>query len=162
MPETFITGTPQVSQVNTVYTDPLARTYVCQKRVFGDNFLISDSIRDIKWKITSETREIAGYQCRRANAIIMDSVYVVAFYTDQIHISGGPESFAGLPGMILGVALPHDNLTWFATKVTLTTVPAASVVPPKRGKVYNRVGFEKAYHDAFKNNNYNYSLWFML
>jgi GLPGLI family protein len=48
---------------------------------------------------------IAGFNCRRANAMIMDSIYVVAFYTDEILTTGGPESFSGLPGMILGVAL---------------------------------------------------------
>jgi GLPGLI family protein len=31
----------------------------------------------------------------------MDSVFIVAFYTDQIVTSGGPESFNELPGMIL-------------------------------------------------------------
>jgi len=32
------------------------------------------------------------------------SIDVVAFYTDDIPVSGGPESFDGLTGMILQVA----------------------------------------------------------
>jgi GLPGLI family protein len=49
----------------------------------------------------------------------MDSIYVVAFYSDQIVVRGGPESFWGLPGMIMGVVLPHEYTTWYATKVYL-------------------------------------------
>ncbi|SFW85684.1 GLPGLI family protein [Chitinophaga sancti] len=130
----FMSGSIGIYQANTIYTDLGTGLSTCQKEVYGDKLLIRDTARVIQWKITSETREIAGYQCRRANAIIMDSIYVVAFYTDQIHVSGGPESFTGLPGMILGVALPHDNVTWFATSIDLTSVPATSMVTPKKGK----------------------------
>jgi len=128
---------PGASQFNLIYTDLIAGLSTVQKSVYEDVYLLKDSTRKIHWKITDETREIAGYHCRRANAIIMDSVYVVAFYTNEIHVSGGPESFTGLPGMILGVALPHDNFTWFATKVTDTTVPENAIVPPKKGKPIN-------------------------
>ena len=107
-------------------------------------------MRLITWKITDETREIAGYQCRRANAIIMDSVYVVAFYTDQIAVSGGPESFTGLPGMILGLALPHDNVTWFATKVTEMLVPEKDLAPPTKGKPVNDKGLSEVLMGAMK------------
>jgi len=125
---------PLADQNNIIYSDLLTGTSINQKKVFEEIFLVKDSIRKITWKITSETREIAGYTCRRANAIILDSVYVVAFYTDQIHVSGGPESFTGLPGMILGVALPHENVTWFATKITDVTVADNTLLPPKKGK----------------------------
>ncbi len=125
---------PMATQSNIIFTDFLKEASVVQKTIYEDNFLIKDSLRKISWKITDETREIAGYHCRRANALILDTVYVVAFYTNEIPVSGGPESFTGLPGMILGVALPHENVTWFASKVTETPVQAAAIVPPKKGK----------------------------
>ena len=120
------------------------------KKVFGELFLVKDSTRKIKWKITDETREISGYNCRRANAIMMDSIYVVAFYTTDIPVSGGPESFNGLPGMILGVALPHENITWFATKVTDMTLAPNVVVSPKKGKPMDGKGFRDKMISAFK------------
>lgn len=126
---------PLAQQINTTYTD-LGNYYsITNKKVFDENFLVKDTARKINWKITNETREIAGYTCRRANAIVLDSIYVVAFYTDEIPVAGGPESFTGLPGMILGVALPHDNVTWFATKVTDAPVPEAAMKVPAKGKV---------------------------
>jgi len=134
---------PLTTQVNTVFTDLNTSTAITQKKVFEEVFLVKDTTRRIKWKITSETRDIAGYTCRRANGLILDSIYVVAFYTDEIPVSGGPESFNGLPGMILGVALPHENVTWFATKVTDVPIEDKALAPPKKGKVVNN----KELHD---------------
>jgi len=33
-----------------------------------------------------------------------------------------------------GVALPHQHITWFATKVEAVSVPDVQVVPPAKGK----------------------------
>jgi len=146
----FFGNTAMVTQNNTIFTDLQTGTFIGQKKVFDDAFLVRDSVRKIRWKITNETREIAGFTCRRANAIILDSVYVVAFYTDQIPLSGGPESFAGLPGMILGVALPHENITWFATKVTDVTLESKALLPPKKGKPVNNQELAKTLQAATK------------
>ncbi|HEY5327656.1 MAG TPA: GLPGLI family protein [Mucilaginibacter sp.] len=139
-----------VKQNNITFADLQNGTFISQKKVFEETFLLKDSTRKIHWKITDETREIAGYTCRRANAIILDSVYVVAFYNDGIPVSGGPESFTGLPGMILGVALPHENITWFATKVTETAVDPKAVLPPKKGKPVNNKELGKILVAAMK------------
>lgn len=131
-PNQFFVQAP--AQDNVIYSDLDREKSVSQKRVFEQVFLIEDTARRIKWKITDETRVIAGFNCRRANAIIMDSIYVVAFYTDEILTTGGPESFSGLPGMILGIALPHEHVTWFATKVEAVPIPETQVVAPAKGK----------------------------
>jgi GLPGLI family protein len=139
-----------VKQNNITFTDLQSGSFISQKSVFEETFLVKDSTRKIHWKITDETREIAGFNCRRANALIMDSVYVVAFYTDQIPVSGGPESFTGLPGMILGIALPHENITWFATKVTDITLDNKALLPPKKGKPVNDKELLNTLHSAMK------------
>jgi GLPGLI family protein len=139
------------AQNNIIYTDVANSKSIAQKTIFEESFLVTDSVRKINWKITSETRDIAGYQCRRANAIIMDSIYVVAFYTDEIPVSGGPESFAGLPGMILGVALPHENVTWFAKMVTPKAMPANTMIPPKKGKPTTNQGLMTTMKSVMKN-----------
>lgn len=143
--------TPMADQLNTTYTDMATNTRLSQKKVFEEQFLVSDSTAKIKWKVTGETRDILGYTCRRANGLILDSVYVVAFYTDQIPVTGGPESFSGLPGMILQVALPHENVSWIATKVTDTTLPANLIVPPKKGKPVTKKEFQSKLQSAMKN-----------
>jgi GLPGLI family protein len=133
----FFGSSPINTQINTIATDLATGSSITQKKIFEELFLVKDSLRKINWKITDEFREVAGFNCRRANALIMDSIYVVAFYTEEIPVSGGPESFTGLPGMILGVALPHDNTTWFATKVTDVSIPPAKLAPPTKGKLVN-------------------------
>jgi GLPGLI family protein len=146
----FFGGEPAAQQNNVIFNDFATGLSTTQKTVFEETFLLKDTTRRITWKITDETREIAGYSCRRANAIMMDSIYVVAFYTDKIPVSGGPESFSGLPGMILGVALPHDNTTWFATKVTDAAVPANVITPPVKGKTTTIAGLRTFLTDALK------------
>lgn len=125
---------PLLTRLNIVYSDLVKHISFYKKRVYSEEFLVSDSLRHVRWKITDETKEIAGFICRRANAIIMDSVYVVAFYTDQIAPKSGPESFTGLPGMILGISLPHEHLTWFATRVVNRDVPDSDIKPPTAQK----------------------------
>ncbi|MDB5146301.1 MAG: hypothetical protein JWQ57_321 [Mucilaginibacter sp.] len=147
----FNYDTPMADQNNIVFNDMNTGTSTIQKNFFERVFLVKDTIRKINWKLTGETREIAGYTCRRANALVLDSIYVVAFYTEEIHVSGGPESFNGLPGMILGVAVPHENVSWFATKVTETPVDYKTLVPPTKGKVVNNKQLYDAIMDTVGN-----------
>lgn len=125
-------------QNNIILTNLKTGTSINQKSVYEETYLVKDSIRKINWKITDEFRTIAGYDCRRANALIMDSIYVVAFYAESIPISGGPETFNGLPGMILGVALPREHITWFATAVKDVEIADARLKAPTKGKPVNK------------------------
>lgn len=100
-----------------------------KKGVIGTPFYIADSLRDIKWRYTNENRVIAGFNCRKAVGVIYDSVYVFAFYTDEITIPGGPCSITGLPGMIMGITIPRLYTSWIATKLTLSGVDESKIVP---------------------------------
>jgi len=135
---------------NVIWSDLDNEKAVTQKNIYEQLFLIQDSLRHIQWKITDENRVIAGFNCRRANALIMDSIYVVAFYTEEILTPGGPESFTGLPGMILGIALPHQHVTWFATKVEAAAVPETVIVAPVKGKKINNADLKKMLSDRIK------------
>lgn len=139
-----------LAQENVVYSELDSSKCFSQKKVFEQLFLIEDSTRKIQWKITDETRVIAGFQCRRANALIMDSIYVVAFYTDDIVASGGPESFNGLPGMILGISLPHQHVTWFATKVSAAPVTAGQLRVPSKGKKVTNSSLKESLKERMK------------
>lgn len=145
----YIRELPLATQNNIVFTDITRRTTLSQKKVFGEIFLIKDSLKKIRWKITNETLNIAGFECRRANGIILDSIYIVAFYSDKIPLSAGPESFGGLPGMILGISIPHENTTWFATKVTFN--PTIKVLKrPEKGKVVSNDEFRSSITTVLK------------
>lgn len=136
---------------NIVFSDFNSAKYIAQKNIFEKTYLIEDSLRNATWKITNDFREIAGFNCRRATAIIMDSVFIVAFYTDEIIIPGGPESFCGLPGMILGLVINRVHSTWYATKVAFNNVNVKEIAPPNKGKKTNIVELSKTLKTSFSN-----------
>ena len=121
---------------NVWYFDHETGKYNMQKNVYGSNFNVEDSIRNIQWKLSNETRIIAGYTCRKATGVLFDSVYVFAFYTDEITISGGPNSINGLPGLVLGLTIPRMYTSWIATKVTTDNVNVAAIKPVTAKKYF--------------------------
>lgn len=121
-----------------------------QREIFEQTYLIKDSLQKYEWKITNETRQIAGFECKKAVTKICDSVYIVAFYTDEITVASGPESFGGLPGMILGLAVPRLQITWFATKVELIEPDQAKLNPKQKGKTVTWEVYQKDLFKAMK------------
>lgn len=133
---------------NIIYADRNTNRQVSQKSLFGTDILLGDTLRSLHWKITSDTRIIAGFECRRATTVILDSIFVVAFYTDEILPSAGPESFGGLPGMILGMVIPKLHTSWYATKLTLGEPKA--MLPPRKGKKMTYAELSETIKQAIK------------
>ncbi len=121
---------------NVWYFDHDINKFQMQKTIFGSEFNVDDSIQQIKWSLTNENRVIAGFNCRKAVGKIRDSVYVFAFYTDEIMIPGGPCSINGLPGMILGLTIPRMYQSYIATKVMVTSVNEQAIKPFTTKKPY--------------------------
>src|SRR5688572_15518284 len=120
---------------NIWYSDYNVGTFTDQKFVFDNTYLLSDTLMKIDWKLVpNETREIAGFNCRKAVGIIFDSVYVFAFYTDEITVNGGPMGIHGLPGMIMGITIPRMFTSWIATKLQVTGVNTNIIAAPTKGK----------------------------
>jgi len=146
-PRAFYQG---IADKNVVYNNYHAGTTITQKPVFEETFLVQDSLLKIKWKLTADTRIIAGYECRKAVGLFDDSITVFAFYTDEILATGGPESANGLPGMILGLGMPRIHTTWFATKVEVNGVDMKKVVPATKGKKVDRKTMIQSLDKALK------------
>lgn len=116
-----------------MYTEFASGKRILRKPIMGVDYLLDDTIPKLEWKIQQDIRVIAGYECRKAIARFNDTVYAVAFYTDKILPKGGPEGFTGLPGMILGLAIPRYFTTWFATKVELVAEAQLDLTAPTKG-----------------------------
>ncbi len=137
---------------NIVYTDLNTEKVTSQKQVFETMFLVQDSTKKFTWKLEPETRTIAGFECRKAVTRICDSVVVVAFYSEEIIPSVGPESFNGLPGAILGLAVPRLYTTWFATKVEiLNDKDEKTILAPTKGKKAGEKDMVNSVNTAIKN-----------
>lgn len=133
------------------YNDYQTGAFANYRYILGDNYLLSGELLKIEWKLTpNETREIAGFNCRKATGIIFDSVYVFAFYTDEITISGGPMGISGLPGMILGITIPRMFTSYIATKLQVAGVDVRQIVAPQKGKKKEFVAIRKDVEKATK------------
>jgi len=121
------------SEENVWYSDYGNEKFVQQKAIFGNTYILTDSLLNIDWKMTNESRNIAGFNCRKAVGVLFDSVYVFAFYTDEITVSGGPMGLHGLPGMILGITIPRMFSSWVASKIEINGVNYGKIAPPTKG-----------------------------
>jgi GLPGLI family protein len=137
---------------DTWYNDYSSKTYTNARYIVDDIYLLSGQLRNIEWKLSpTETREIAGFNCRKATGIIYDSVYVFAFYTDEVTTAGGPMGINGLPGMIMGLTIPRMYASWIATKLQLAA-DTKKIIAPVKGKKKDPVELKTSVQKL--NNNY--------
>jgi GLPGLI family protein len=110
-----------------------------EKREFLDkSFIIDDSIRPLKWKMTGETKTILNHPCMKAVATristqtrmnmdngkmerkeIQDTSGIVAWFTSDIPVPAGPGEYQGqLPGLILEMDISNGRQTYVATGIS--------------------------------------------
>ncbi len=77
--------------------------------------------KNIAWTISTETKEIAGYLCKKATGKYHYRNYI-AWFTEEIPIPEGPYVFKGLPGLVVEVSEEHQydqfSLIRFQKKIT--------------------------------------------
>lgn len=118
---------------NVVYQNQLANKRLTEKKIWGESFLIADTIRHFNWKITDSKRSVCGYLCRKAIWQANDSTRIYAWFCSEISASIGPESFVGLPGAILGLATEDGGVIYFAKSVEIVK-PEITVLLAKKTK----------------------------
>ena len=104
-----------------VYTNFETGKRVELREMFDKKFIIDDSVRSLKWKMTGETKNILNHNCMKATATqissrmqmtmdngqmqrkeIPDTSNIVAWFATDIPVSGGPAEYQGqLPGLIM-------------------------------------------------------------
>ena len=128
-PNTIPSYLKEADEETAWYSDFSKDEISVKKNAIGGTFSIKDSLRKIDWKLTNENMVIAGFNCRKAEAIIFDSVYIFAYYSEELMISGGPASINGLPGLILGLTIPRMYTSYVATKISVNDVPVNIIKP---------------------------------
>src|SRR5690606_33910871 len=99
---------------NTVYQNLNTEERISVLDLWGNTVYVRDSMKQREWKITESTRNIAGYDCRKAMWQKDDSTRIYAWYAIDLVPSIGPEMFSGLPGTILGLATEDGGIIYFA------------------------------------------------
>ena len=149
------------------YTDINNQMQYESRAMFEKTFLIVDSLKSNKWKISDETKTIANHVCKKATTMVTQApqmrmrfgngpraaedtvapkpkeVELVVWYTEDIPVSVGPDNYAGLPGAILEVNTDNGANTITATEVG-TKYPKKELVQPTKGDKMNRAQYQDA------------------
>jgi len=154
-----------------------------QREFFDKKFIIDDSIRPLKWKMTGETKMILNHNCMKATAsqvnarmqmtmengqmqrkMIQDTSLVIAWFASDIPVSAGPAEFQGqLPGLILEMDVANGRQTYKATEIS-AKADLASIKAPSGKKHYTREEFrtevDKMMQEMQRNNGGNGNMQF--
>ncbi len=130
---------------NIIYSNVDQSSVLEQTGLFGKDFLVSDSLKSLKWKISAgEQKNILGYICMKAT--FKDSLRnLVVYFTPQIPLKFGPDKFGGLPGIVLEVQSAQLHI--IATQI-LTETPV--ITPPSKGDKVSRKEFDKIREEKMK------------
>lgn len=83
-------------------------------------FYIEEKFPTFDWKIGNETKEILGYQCKKATMTFRERNYI-AWFTPKIPVSDEPWKFEGLPDLILEITNDNSKIKIEANKIVLNT-----------------------------------------
>jgi GLPGLI family protein len=138
---------------------------------FSKRFLVSEDMEPSQWEMGTETKKIGQYTCYKAILVKEDknidwgSIFsrgsnekkdstntkenkpakkmltVTAWYTPQIPVSTGPDTYYGLPGLIL--ELNAGRTTMLCTEVAINTQEALEIEAPNKGKEVSRDEYNK-------------------
>ena len=138
---------------------------------FSKRFLVSEDMEPSQWEMGTETKKIGQYTCYKAilvkedknidwgsifsrrrnekkdstntkeNKPVKKMLTVTAWYTPQIPVSTGPDTYYGLPGLIL--ELNAGRTTMLCTEVAINTQEALEIEAPNKGKEVSRDEYNK-------------------
>jgi GLPGLI family protein len=119
---------------NETYLDREEDLITQLKEFMGKKYIIKKESRRLPWKLGDESKEIQGYLCRNAFFTDENEREIMAWYTEEIRIPIGPETYHGLPGLILEVAINTDDMIISADKFDFRALKKNELKLPKGGQ----------------------------
>lgn len=133
----------QIGKVSgSLYKNQKTNSYLNESNIMGENFLIKDVIPKYDWKLSTETRKIGDYNCKKATAI-SNGQTITAWYTNELTSKNGPAEFGGLPGFI--IELNTFNKVYLALKIE-NIASQYAFTKPSSGAVIN----QKEYNEILR------------
>ncbi len=127
-----------------IYRNLNDQTQKCMIETLSKVYWLEGEIIPYKWKILTEIKEVNGYICMKAETKdTTKNQKIIAWFTDQIPISAGPELFCGLPGMILEVDINDGATVLSATKVTVKKSSPLTLPKKWKGKKISHTEFNQ-------------------
>jgi GLPGLI family protein len=166
-------GGMQIRMVAPGSNDVLFTNFEASKRVeerelFDKKFIVEDSIRSLKWKMSEETKTILGHLCRKAIATnigtrtmmnmdngkmerkeVADTTNIIAWFTTDFAVPAGPAEYQGqLPGLILEMDINNGRQVFKATSIS-DKADLAIIKEPQGKKRYTPEEFRKEREKMF-------------
>ncbi|GAA5032095.1 GLPGLI family protein [Marivirga lumbricoides] len=148
-----------------LYKNIAEKRYERQEDLMGKSFIIKDSLPVYEWQLTNERKQIGAYNCQKAiyskitevkkfstemeeMEVSIDTIKTEAWFTMDIPVSNGPESYYGLPGLILEVKTGKRVV--ICTKIVLNPKEEVDIEKPKKGKVMDSKSFHQLSEEKMK------------
>jgi GLPGLI family protein len=152
-----------------LYKNIKTNSLVQDQEFYGKQFLVKDSLLQIKWIMGTESKQIGNYASFKATASIPNSdlewynfswdqirntdsnpeskeseegmTDIVAWYTPQIPVSQGPGEYYGLPGLILEVSVGTTTIS--CSKIIMNPSEKTKIVAPDKGKEVAKMEYKE-------------------
>jgi len=144
-------------------------TRVDQREIADRNYVVTDSVRKLDWKLTEETKPILNFTARKAVAQrigtrmqmtmengemkreqVPDTTSIIAWFTTDVPVSAGPATYQGqLPGLILEVDENNGRTVFKAVGIS-PKVSVNKIKEPKDGKKITAAEFDKEREKIFE------------
>jgi GLPGLI family protein len=110
----------------------------------GKVYMIEDTMQTQNWQVQNDLKEIAGHICMKAffhDTLRMQKI--TAWFAQDIPLSGGPERFCGLPGLIMEVDINDGAMTITAEYFKAQALTNQLEIPKKwaKGKKINETTY---------------------
>lgn len=141
---------------STIYKNFEEDIYLNSRPLGNKDFLVKDSLKVYQWKISRDSKEVSGYEVRKAE--FSDSTQnVTAWYAPALPFKNGPQMYQGLPGLILELQVERikpnkkKGMTSVFSAYSIEIDKNPSVIErPKKGKEISEEDFKKASREQFE------------
>ena len=101
----------------------------------------------------TETKKIAGYECTQASCKdTAQKIDVIAWFTMDLPMAAGPQTYGSLPGMILEVDSNNGEMLLSAKKIEFKKLKDKDIAMPTKGEKITQAEFRKKMEEWMKAN----------
>ena len=113
---------------------------IVQQSFMDRQFLITDELKEIGWKLSGEEAQFLDRRVMKATAV-QDTVSVEAWFAPEIPAPLGPGGYTGLPGLILMLNMNDGEILFEADSVALDV--DVDLARPDRGREVTQAEFDR-------------------
>ena len=116
------------------YKDTRKKQLITQEIFLDRPFIVTEDLVPLHWELDNEEKNILNYPCKKAT-LSENKKNITAWYCPNIPINDGPESYWGLPGLILQIEDGGRTITFQGIDMNSSDVDKTISVPDKGEKM---------------------------